>query len=274
MALTVGNGPFGATPSGSFNFTYDAPARVLYLEHNPRRIRAVIDGQTVVDSRRARLLHETELMPVHYFPAEDVRLDLLEPTDHTTHCPYKGDASYWTVTAGDRHRQNALWSYREPLAGARGLAGLMALYWDAVDEWWEEAERAEVHPRDPYHRCDVVRSDRHVIVRLGDHVLADSRQPTMLFETGLPPRFYLPLQDVSLAFLETSDRQTQCPYKGHTNRYYTASVGGVRSEDVAWVYKEPYAEVRGIEGLVAFYNEKVDLEVDGEVWERPTTRLV
>jgi uncharacterized protein (DUF427 family) len=94
MALTVGTGPFGRAPAGVFNFTYDAPAHVLYLEDVPRRVRVVVAGETVAQSSRVRLLHETGLMPVYYFPEEDVRAGLLEPTGHTTHCPFKGDASY------------------------------------------------------------------------------------------------------------------------------------------------------------------------------------
>jgi uncharacterized protein (DUF427 family) len=273
MALTVGTGPFGRTPAGVFNFTYDAPEHVLYLEDSPRRVRVVVAGETVAESARAKLLHETGLMPVYYVPEEDVAARFLEPSDHTTHCPFKGDASYWTIRVGDDERRDAVWSYPEPLPGAPPLAGLLAFQWDAVDEWWEEAERIGVHPRDPYHRCDVVRSDRHVVVRVGGEVVADSERPTLLFETGLPPRFYLPEEDVRMELLAPSDTETECPYKGTTSRYWTVAAGGERLEDVAWAYDEPHAEVHGIGGLIAFYNEKVDLEVDGETWERPRTKF-
>lgn len=138
--------------------------------------------------------------------------------------------------------------------------------WDAVDEWWEEAERIGVHPRDPYHRCDVARSDRHVVVRVGGEVIADSKTPTMLFETGLPPRFYLPQDDVRMELLERTETETSCPYKGTTSRYYSVEAGGERVDDAAWVYDETHAEVQGINGLIAFYNERVQLDVDGEPW--------
>ena len=273
MALTIGGGPFGTDPQGTFNFDYDAPGHVLYLEDSPRRVRVVVAGETVADSCRAKLLHETALLPVYYLPADDVRDDLLEPTDHTTHCPFKGDASYWSIRVGDDVRENAVWGYPAPLDGAPDLTGYRAFYFDAVDEWWEEAERIGVHPRDPYHRCDVVRSDRHVVVRVGGGVVAETDRPTMLFETGLPPRFYLPREEVRMAALAPTDTVTECPYKGTTSQYWTVEAGGERVEDVAWAYDDPHAEVTGIEGCIAFYNEKVDLEVDGETWARPRTRF-
>ncbi len=273
MALTVGTGPFGSHPAGEFNFEYDAPAHVLYVEDSPRRVRVVVAGETVADSTHAKLLHETGLMPVYYFPEQDVRDDLLEPTDRTTHCPFKGEASYWTIRVGDDVRENAVWSYVEPLDETPAIKGYKAFYFGAVDEWWEEAERIGVHPRDPYHRCDVVRSDRHVVVRVGGEVVADSNRPTLLFETGLPPRFYLPREDIRMASLTPTDTVTECPYKGTTSQYWTVEAGGETLEDVAWAYDEPHAEVTGIEGLIAFYNEKVDLEVDGEPWARPHTKF-
>lgn len=273
MALTVETAPFGRAPAGSFNFTYDAPAHVLYFEDSPRRVRAVVAGETVADSTSVKLLHETGLMPVYYFPVGDVRSDLLVSTTHTTNCPFKGDASYWTIRVGDVTRDNAAWGYPDPLPGAPPLAGHVAFQWDAIDEWWEEAERIHVHPRDPYHRCDVVASDRHVVVRVGGEVVADSRRPVMLFETSLPARFYLPEDDVRMDLLARTDTETSCPYKGTTTCYYTVEAGGQRLDDVAWVYDDPKPEVEGIAGLVAFHNEHVDLEVDGQVWDRPTTKF-
>lgn len=273
MALTVETGPFGERPSGTFNFAYDAPGRVLYLEDSPRRVRVVVAGETVADSVRVKLLHETGLMPVYYFPRDDVRDDLLEPSSRTTTCPYKGEATYWSIVAGGERRDDAVWTYAEPIDGAPPLDGHVAFFWDAVDEWWEEAEQIGVHPRDPYHRCDVVRSDRHVVVRIDGQVFADSRRPTILFETALPPRFYLPPDDVDLSRLTFSNTVTECPYKGTTSRYHTAVTPVQTVRDVAWVYDDPHAEVEGIAGLVAFYNEKVDLEVDGRAWERPHTRF-
>lgn len=273
MALTVGYGPFGEQPAGVFNFAPPSTEGVLYFEDSPRRLRLVVAEETVAESSRARLLHETGLMPVYYLPQQDVAMDLLDPTDHTTFCPFKGHASYWSIRIDGVERPNAAWSYPHPLPGAPPLDGYLAFYWDSVDEWWEEAERIGVHPRDPYHRCDVLRSDRHVVVRVRGEVVAESRRPTLLFETGLPPRFYLPVDDVRMDLLEPSGTETECPYKGTTSAYYTVDAGGERLVDVAWVYDEVHAEVRGISGLLAFYNERVDLEVDGEQWERPRTKF-
>lgn len=273
MALMVGTGPFGRNPAGRFNFTYDGPAHALYLEDSPRRVRVVVAGEVVAESTRAKLLHETGLMPVYYVPEDDVRDEVLVATDHTTHCPFKGDASYWTIQVGDDVRENVVWSYPQPLEGAPQLAGLRAFQFDAVDEWWEEDERIGVHPRDPYHRCDVVRSDRHVVVRVGGEVVAESRRPTLLFETGLPSRFYLPEQDVRTETLTRTETVTHCPYKGTTDRYYTVEAGGERIEDAVWGYDTVNGEVDGIQGLLCFYNERVDLEVDGEPWDRPVTKF-
>lgn len=272
MALTVGTGPFGHAPAGTFAPPLDVPAHLIYLEDSPRRVRVVVAGETIAQSGRAKLLHESGHLPVYYLPQEDVRMDLLEASEHTTHCPVKGDAAYWTIRVGDDRRPDAVWGYPAPLPGAPSLAGYLAFRWDAVDEWWEEAERIGVHPRDPYHRCDAIRSDRHVVVRAGGEVVVDSHRPTLLFETGLPPRFYLPEEDVELARLERSGTATACPYKGTTSRYYTVVVGDRRLEDVAWVYDEPRPEVAAIAGLIAFYDEKLDVEVDGEIWAHPVTQ--
>lgn len=271
MTLTTGTGPFGDTPAGSFNGTWSGPGSVLYLERSPRRIRAVVAGETVVDSRDARLLHESGRLPVYYFPEGDVRTDLLEATDHHTRCPVKGRADYRSVRVGDEVRENAVWTYPDPPDGAVPLAGLLALAWDAVDAWWEEAERIHVHPRDPYHRIDVVDTDRHVAVEVGGRTVADSARATMLFETGLPPRLYLPETDVDTDLLVASDTVTSCPYKGTTTRWYHAEAGGERVEDAAWVYDQPLPEATGIRGRIAFFNERVDLVVDGRRWARPDT---
>jgi uncharacterized protein (DUF427 family) len=157
MTLTIGTGPFGKE-HGDFNFdTGVLKAYTLYFEGSPKRVRAVFGGETVADSRRAKLLHETGLLPVYYFPEEDLNHDLLEWTDHSTHCPFKGDASYRSVRVGDRVAENAVWSYPEPDHFAP-LKGYAAFYWRKLDHWYEEDEEVFVHPRDPYHRVDVLPS--------------------------------------------------------------------------------------------------------------------
>jgi uncharacterized protein (DUF427 family) len=195
-----------------------------------------------------------------------VRSDLLEPTERHTHCPKKGDASYYTIRAGDRVVENGAWYYPEPLPRApEALQGLIAFYFDRMDRWLEEAEEIGVHPRDPYHRVDVVASDRHIRVLVEGEVLAETDSALALFETGLPTRWYIPAEDV-LAEREPSDTVTHCPYKGQASYY---SVGG--EKDLIWYYPEPRAEVGRIAGRLCFYNERVDLELDGELSERPAT---
>jgi uncharacterized protein (DUF427 family) len=270
MALTYGSGPFGPQAAGRFNF--DAPRRgVLYLEDSPRRVRGFLGGEPVVDSRRVKLLHESRHLPVWYFPQEDLRMDRLRPTEHSTHCPWKGDASYWSVVHGDRLLENAVWSYPEPLAGAEALAGLMAFRFAALDRWLEEEEAVIGHPRDPYHRIDVRQTSRHVRVSLNGEVVAETRRAKVLFEAGLPPRWYIPLEDVRQAVLVESDKGTVCAYKGHAS-YWSARVGDALEEDVLWAYREPLHDARPVEGHVAFFNEHVDIELDGEPQERPRTQ--
>ena len=272
MTLTIGTGPFGEQSNGTFNFdTGVLREHTLYLEDSPRRVRVMFSGQTVADSRSVKLLHETALLPVYYFPEEDVRMDLLEESDHSTHCPFKGNASYWSVRVGDRVAENAVWSYPEPIDSAPPLAGYLAFYWRMMDHWYEEDEEVFVHPRDPYHRVDILESSRHLEVRVNGEVVAETQRPKVLFETGLPPRYYIPPEDVREDVLVGSEKTTRCPYKGIAS-YWSVETGGERVEDLVWYYPEPILEAAKIKGHLAFFNEKVDLEVDGEKQERPQTQ--
>jgi uncharacterized protein (DUF427 family) len=272
MTLTIGTGPFGDQGDKAFNFEVRAPQdHLLYFEDSPRRVRVMFDGETVADSRRVKLLHEAGLLPVYYFPQEDVRMELLEESDHTTHCPFKGDASYWSVRVGERVAENAVWGYPEPIDSCPPIAGYLAFYWRKMDHWYEEDEEVFVHPRDPYHRVDVLESSRHVRVKVNGEVVAETERPKILFETGLPPRYYIPEEDVRRDALLKSEKTTQCPYKGVAS-YYSVEVGGGRAEDLVWYYPDPIPEAPKVRGLLCFFNEKVDLEVDGEAQERPQTQ--
>jgi uncharacterized protein (DUF427 family) len=271
MALTVGTGPFGKYPAGSFNFEVPREAGVIYFEDSPRRIRALLGGETIADSRHAKLLHEQNHLPVYYFPVEDVRMDLLEPTDHATHCPFKGQAHYWSVRAGGKLAENAAWGYPEPLADAPPLEGYVAFYWNKLDEWFEEDERAIVHARDPYHRVDVLDTSRHVRVSVNGEVLADTTRARVIFETGLPPRWYIPAEDVRVDALVDSDTRTGCAYKGFAS-YKHVVIGDAREDDLIWYYEDPRREVAPIKGYLAFFNERADIEIDGELEERPITQ--
>ncbi|MGH8161892.1 MAG: DUF427 domain-containing protein [Gammaproteobacteria bacterium] len=236
----------------------------VLAENCTKRVRVFFAGQCVADSRRVRLLHERGHLPVYYFPLEDVRSEFLISSDRTTRCPRKGKARYWSVWAGERLAEAALWNYPQPLQGCPDIGKLAAFDWNSMDAWFEEDEQVFVHPRDPYSRIDVLQGSRHVEVRLGGVSVADSRRPVLLFETGLPVRYYLPKLDVRMALLHPTDTITACPYKGATSRYWTVEAGGKKVEDAAWCYEQPKPEAMAIAGEIAFYGEKMELVVDGE----------
>jgi uncharacterized protein (DUF427 family) len=263
MAMTVGTGPLGHAPAGVFNRPMPDLKGLIYFEDFPRRIRGEFAGETVVDSRHAKLLHEHGLLPILYFPEDEVRTDLFEPSDKHTKCPWKGQASYWSVRVGDQVAKDAAWYYPQPLDDAPPLKGYVAFYWDRLDRWLEEDEELIGHVRDPYHRVDVLDSSRHVKVSLDGVVLAESDRPKALYETGLPVRWYIPPEDVHVDLLEQSDKHTTCAYKGHAG-YFSARVDGRVEQDVVWTYAEPRRDAERVRGHLCFFNERVDIEVDGE----------
>jgi uncharacterized protein (DUF427 family) len=247
MSLSLGSGPLGRSPAGVFNFDIDdaAPAHRIYFADFLPRVRAVVDGRTVLDTTRGKLLCESGILPRFYAPLEDFDADALTRTDQSTHCPFKGDASYWSVSVNGTLRENAVWAYETPIADASWLDGYASLYPDKVDQWWVEDEQVRAL-RDPFHRIDVLPSSRRVQVRIGDDVIADSDRAMLLFETGLPPVAYIPRADVR-APIEPAARETYCPYKGEA-RYWT--VAG--AEEAAWSYEYSRPECTGIAGLLAF----------------------
>ena len=272
MGLTSGTGPFGHQPAGRFNFTPDPPTgSVLYFDPVPYRLRGVLAGETVFDTLGAKLLYETAHLPVYYVPEEDLRHDLLEPSDKQTHCPHKGDASYRSLRVGDRVEPDAVWTYREPIPPAAFLAGHAALYWGKLDEWWIEDEQVFGHPRDPYHRIDTFPTTRRVCISVDGEVIAESTRAVALFESGLPPRFYLPAEDVRMDLLEPSETKTRCAYKGIAS-YWHVRAGDTLHDDLAWTYPEPERDGQAIRDLICFFNERVDLEVDGQLQQRPATQ--
>ncbi|WP_091102977.1 DUF427 domain-containing protein [Nonomuraea pusilla] len=236
------------------------------VERTAKRVRTYLGGRPVADTTRALLVWEVPYYPTYYFPLEDVEPSALKPTGETSHSPSRGDAEVHTVVSGAAQAPGAALVHREsPLEQIRGH---VRFDWDAMDAWFEEDEEVYVHARDPYTRVDVLPSSRHVRVEVDGVTVADSRSPRILFETGLPPRYYLPKTDVRLDLLEHTDTVTRCPYKG-TAEYW--SVNGRR--DLAWSYRTPLPESRGIAGLVAFYDEKLDVYVDGVLQERPVTKF-
>ncbi len=264
MTLTLANGPLAARAPSTTNYEVTGPAHKLLLTDFPRRVRATFGGQVLLDTRAAKLLHESNLLPALYVPEDDIDQSLVEPTDHTTHCPFKGDASYWTVRVGDRVAENAMWAYPEPIAEAEWLRGHRALYFDRMDAWFDEDERIEGHLRDPYHRVDVRRTSRHVVVRCGDTILAESTRPMLLSETGLPNRYYLPADDVRGDLLVSSTTTSVCPYKGEAN-YWSFRDGDRTIADVAWGYHQPLDEAARVADHRCFASsDDITVEVDGE----------
>jgi uncharacterized protein (DUF427 family) len=219
-------------------------------------VRATFAGETVLDSTRGALLHESNILPRLYVPFDDVRADLFERTEHSTHCPFKGDASYWSVRVGERVAENAVWTYEHPIADAAWLQGLVSVYPERMDAWFDEDE--QVHRlRDPYHRVDARQSSRRVEVRLDGEVVARSDRPVVVHETGVPLRFYIPPEDVGAA-LVASATTSVCPYKG-TASYW--SLDGI--EDAAWSYQDPLESMLKARGNLCFDGEKVEVrEVD------------
>ena len=239
MSLTMGAGPFGHRPAGRFNL--DIPVtQVLFVDPSPRWIRAARGGEVVVDCRRTKLLHQHGALPRYFFPRDDVRWDALGDIDPV-----------------------------QPPAGAPDLDDHVAFPWDAFDAWYEEDEEIISHPIDPYHRVDVRPTSRHIAISAGDTILADTTQARALFETGLPTRWYVPREDVQ-ADLEPSETRTQCAYKG-TASYFSVRLDDDLLENIAWTYRDPRHDAAPVRDLVCFFNEAVDLDIDGERQERPMT---
>jgi uncharacterized protein (DUF427 family) len=242
----------------------------IEVEPSPRWVRVYFGGEAIADSKRVLLLREGPYPPVYYFHPDDVRQDLLVPSELTTECPFKGTASYWSVRVGDRVAEDAVWGYRDPLPARRDIAGYLSFYWDRMDAWFEEAEEIFVHARDPHKRVDVVASSRHVRVELNGVTLAESKRPYLVFETGLPTRYYLPQDDVRLELLTPTATSTRCPYKGIAS-YWSVNLDGTVADDIVWSYPDPIPEAPKLANLLCFYNEHVDLYVDGELQPRPQT---
>jgi uncharacterized protein (DUF427 family) len=236
----------------------DARGRVR-VEQGQKRVRAYLAGHLVADTTRPLLVWEVPYYPAYYVPATDVVAELVETGD-TRHSPSRGDARLYDVYVKDAVAEKAASLYTEPQIEA--LRDVVRLDWDAIDQWFEEDEPVFVHPRNPYTRIDILNSSRHVEVQIDGETVADSHQPRVLYETGLRPRYYLPLTDVRMDLLRPSDTQTHCPYKGTAN-YWSVEVGDKVHNDVVWTYPTPLPESQKITGLACFYDEKVELYVDG-----------
>jgi uncharacterized protein (DUF427 family) len=237
------------------------------VERGQKWVRTYVHGELVADTRRPLLVWERPYYPTYYIPVEDVRAKLV-PTGETRPSPGLGPAEVLTVVTGRGEVPGGALRHRE--AGPEAVRDAVRLEWSAMDEWLEEDEPVYTHPRDPYKRVDILASSRHVRVELDGITLAESRSPRILYETGLPPRYYLPLADLRMDLLRRSTRRTHCPYKGSAG-YWSVRVGDIEHDDLVWIYRTPLPESQKIAGLACFYNERVDLFVDGVRQERPHT---
>ena len=238
-------------------------------EPGAKRVRAYLAGRLVADTRHPVLVWEVPYYPAYYFPAGDVTAELAE-TGTAEHSPSRGDAVLYDVRVDGAVAEGA--ARRYPGSPLEEIRGLVRFDWDAMDEWLEEDEPVYTHPRDPYHRVDILHSSRHVRVDVDGVTVADSARPAILFETGLPPRYYLPLSDVRTDLLTPTATQTHCPYKG-TATYWSVDAGQGPRADLAWAYRAPLPESQKVAGLACFYDEKVDVYLDGELQERPRTHF-
>lgn len=247
----------------------DYPAHLVadnHVEPVPRRVRAFLGDQVVFDTTRALYVWERPQYPQYYIPLDDVRSDMLSSDGQTSETG-RGTVELHTVGRGEAAKRRAAFVVRQSTVDA--LNGTVSFRWDAMDAWFEEDERVFVHPRNPYVRVDAIRSRRTVRVELEGVVLAESPAPVMLFETGLPTRYYLDRTAVHFEHLVATDTVTSCPYKGTTSRYWSAHIGTKIVTDVAWAYDFPTMQVSSIATMIAFYNEKVDLYIDGQKVHRP-----
>jgi uncharacterized protein (DUF427 family) len=237
-------------------------------------VRGFVGDTVVVDTRRPLLFWEDAFpVPNYALEPEDVRMDLLVPTE--TEAPSGFDffapqgpvSETYDLVLGDRTLRRAAWRRDDP-----ALAGRIVVSWHPglLDRWMEEEEEVGSHPRDPYSRVEALASSRHVVVALDGVPLADTHDPVLLFETGLPTRYYLPPGDVVLDLLEPGTARSRCPYKGKADRYWSVR-GRPDAANIAWSYPKPFPAVGKIAGRIAFYNELVDITLDGVALDRPSS---
>ncbi|MFC8342568.1 DUF427 domain-containing protein [Streptomyces sp. NPDC057280] len=245
----------------------------LLWEPSERWVRGRKGEVTVVDSRHPVLVWEPGVpVPLYAFPRAEVREDLLRPAKNPPMGTHTGSQIFYDLGVDGDLLENAAWTFP-----AADLADHIAFEWfrrvgRGLDHWYEEEEEIFIHPRDPHKRVDAIASSRHVVVEIDGTVVADTHRPVLLFETGLPTRYYIPREDVRLDLLTPTDHHTGCPYKG-TAEYWSWQGGTDIPSNLVWSYPEPLPAVGAIQGLLAFYNEAVAITVDDELLERPVTHF-
>ena len=258
MGLSWQQGPLGRNPNGQF-LVPGMPERVLYAEPLRRRLRAELGGRTVVQSDDAVVLFEPGRYPVAYFPLADFADGVLRPGDHRSRHRDLGETAWFEVVGDTRSADRGAWQHVALPAHAAILTGMVALAWRAMDGFYEEDERILGHASDPYHRIDIRRTSRHLVVRAGDRVVADTSNPVVLYESGFAPRWYVPRTDVAEDALTAVEQQTFCPYKGIASYYDIGDAG-----HAAWSYRAPFDDMAAIAGLVSFEPDRVEVTLDGE----------
>ena len=238
------------------------------IEPVPRRVRGFLGEHVIFDTTAARYVWEVPYYPQYYIPLADVVPGVLRDDEHPQRVQF-GPSRMFSLVAGSRTVEAAARVFDD---GDGVVAGLVKFTWDAVS-WFEEDEPIYGHPRNPYARVDALRSHRRVTVALDGVTIADTGCPVLLFETGLPTRFYIDRTDVAFEHLERTATRTLCPYKGVTSGYWSVRTGETVHADLAWTYEAPLPAVAPIANLVAFYNEKVDITVDGVALARPQTHF-
>lgn len=234
----------------------DTDSRAQYItETSPRRVRVMVQGKFIADSVAVEMLFETGRLPVYYFPKSDVELDALSESGRIDDDPVKGCTTFFDITVGNRVVKEGAWSSEGIDGNGPNLSSLIEFNWNKMDSWFEEDEEVFVHARDPYHRVDVVESSRRIEVSVNGVKIADSNRPMILFETGLPTRYYLPKTDVRLDLLERTESQTACPYKGRADYWSVRTEQGV-AEDIVWGYETLIPETPKIAGRLCFLQRK------------------
>jgi uncharacterized protein (DUF427 family) len=240
--------------------------RGIRIGPGAKRVRVYLGGELVADTIQPVLVWEVPYYPTYYFPVSDVGTELLQREDGVGHSPSRGDAHRFSV----KGRPHAALRYED--SPIEELRDLIRFDWHSMDAWFEEDEQVFTHTRDPYTRVDILASSRHVRVEVGGTTIAESTSTRMLFETGLPVRYYLPKTHIRMDLLTPTESVSHCPYKGQAEYWSVRAEDGVH-DDLAWSYRAPFAESQKIAGLIAFYNEKVDIYVDGVLQKRPVTKF-
>jgi uncharacterized protein (DUF427 family) len=259
MGLSWQQGPLSTGAVGRFLVPEPLPKRLLYAERLRRRMRVRFGGRWIADSEQVVLLFEPGRYPVAYFPQADVAPGVLERSEHVTEHADLGPTAWYSVAADEQHiAPRGAWQHTSLPAHASELEARVAFAWRAMDAFYEEDERVLGHAADPYHRIDIRKTSRHLVVRHGDKIIADTKRPVVLYESGFAPRWYVSRDDVDVSALTPVKLQTFCPYKGLCSYY---SIGDARQ--AAWSYPDAYTEVGRISNLVSFEPELVTVHLDG-----------